>query len=229
MSTFSRLLVGVLLCSAVNMAISQQDSFGEARCVFTPSDECHLGWTMRNSDRPEFSVQLLDSGGRWVDVEQSNAEEGQSAAAVAPGALYRVLACYKDDGGVEQSCLSSTMYWSPILPKSVDQIPSMLPSKDSVHMITKSASLRYQTSQYNVYKLVEALEDVKVSVLPAMTRPSVEVEDIKTQVDAVEVNVYGVFDDMVKAELGISLPYEEPGELIHPDGHPPTDHSVNGH
>jgi hypothetical protein len=74
----------------------------------------------------------------------------------------RVLDHAKEHGN------STSVYWSPVLPKNADEIPERvkLVSRGQNFRVSKEMPLRYQTLEYNVFLFITDFEEVDLSSFP---------------------------------------------------------------
>jgi hypothetical protein len=88
---------------------------------------------------------------------------------VSQGEIYNAIACV--DGKDEPTCVSSSVVWAPLHPANSEEMPPTLERKNGVVMfITKESDYEGQRQQYNVYRLIQYLENIEdPSSLPAMT------------------------------------------------------------
>jgi hypothetical protein len=187
-------LTAVLICQAglaeppLHSGVADCDRSGHGRA-------CMLGWNFSEDPHPHYRVQRLTTRPQqWVNTEVMSGDPYATGDSVEGGYLYRVAAC--DDRASTKNCSYSTVQWAIERPTQ-EEIPDYLLDGDGVKMeISKSDDLLSQTDQYNVYRLIQLLDDVDdVHSLPPMTEPRVSNVDTPTLDDSV------TDDDMIFASI----------------------------
>jgi hypothetical protein len=124
-------------------------------------------------------------------------------APVEAGELYRVLAC--DMPNATGGCLSSTVYFVPVIPKRDADLGS-IPARVVVELpdgteqgfiVEKNHGRLSQLLQYNVYMLVKTLANAAVMEMPPMTTPKDDQgprRDALNESDWVQINVHQAYD-----------------------------------
>jgi hypothetical protein len=167
-------LLSMALCTliAAPAMAGPPETSGHAVCDRSVQSACHIAWNLSATPRAYYWVQQYDGErGAWQSVgdpaTQAWATSDESAAA---GFLYRVQAC--NDLDATEDCIGTTLCWAPLRPSSVWEIPAEMHDADGdVMSISKESDLLTQTAQFNVYSLVQLIDGVDLSTMPAMTPP----------------------------------------------------------
>ena len=226
---FLLVFTGVLISSQQTYAV---ELLGEDRisCVQSDAAEgCRISWNIGNMAASEkYRLERYDHNlGKWNAEQRVGSAEGVSEFVVSQANLYRVSNCGGSDKRGTRDCSVSSIYWSPFLSTTTDEIPSTVTRHGSGDKmgVSKGQSLRTQLIQYNVYLLAQALEGKNLEDFPAMTPPA---DYPRTLVDWIHLNVHALYEGERNYDLGI--PEAEMSELpdavvIHPLGHPELEHS----
>lgn len=211
----------LLLFSTVAYAMEPQQ--GQTSCDAASSEECRISWNLIDAGRSEYKLERYDpKTEKWVVEQADITPYGVAKKPATQGSLYRVVGCSYDPG---KECVSSTVYWAPVIPESVDQIPTTVQRKNGDLMeVTKKGGLRTQILQYNVYLLIREFEEVDLGELPKMSEPP---EFPESLVDLIHVNVYPNYMGNRDHALGIPDAYDPvrpDAQIIHKEGHPEHTH-----
>ncbi len=198
-----RLLAPILLFAAWPAIAEPPLNSGEIDCDRSAaSDGCRLAWNMTATPRESYQLQSYSIRQRgWKNVGGPSREAYATRQAGAPGGtLYRVLAC--DDRPAGKHCVGSTVHWVLAKPKPKD-IPESMPQQSGQAMtISKGADELTQLDQYNVYLLVQLLEQIDdLASMPAMTRPLVSsdstvIDESLTDDDQIYGSIYHNYEAM---------------------------------
>ncbi|MGH8496724.1 MAG: hypothetical protein ACREVN_11380 [Gammaproteobacteria bacterium] len=219
----SILITGFLLVGA-SAGAGSSSALGVATCNWSQdANACELAWDFNKSPRVYYWVQKWDKHTEsWQSLDSTYTDTrqiGVRAKPVESGALYRVLGC--DDMDAMSNCTTSTAVWAPVVPKTIEAaaaIPEHMSVSDRAGshqtlVIDKSASLKSQTIQYNVYLLLQELEDTDYENLPPMTEPpdheNGNIANLTLE-EVVHLNVYPNYaisrsqqlDDVSKEQVG---------------------------
>lgn len=209
------------------LTISMEPWPGEAACDYDSElGKCRIAWDLTNDPGDLYRVQRYDTRtSQWLDEHEDVYTRGVSKEPSAPGYIYRVLGCNGSVRGANTSgdaptgCVSSSVYWSPVILKSVEEIPKVVRTKRGDKMrVGKNLDLEAQILQYNVYLLVQTIEEIDIDTnmkdMPPMTLPpSIDIRPLNT-VDLVHINVYSEYRIAREMALGI---YQDPGPEPEPD------------
>lgn len=198
-----RLLASILLLAAWPANAEPPLTSGELNCdSVTGSDGCRLAWNMTATPRAYYQLQRYSVRQRgWKNRGGPDREAYATRTGKAHGgSLYRVLAC--DDKHAHRNCVSSTVHWVLAMPSAAD-IPESVPQMSGQAMtISREADLLTQLDQYNVYLLVQLLEQIDdLASMPAMTRPlissdSAVIDDSLTGDEQIYGSVYHNYEAM---------------------------------
>jgi len=195
----------IILCTllAAPAMAEPPEASGQAACDRAVRDgACHIAWNLSATPRAYYWVQQYDSERtEWRSLgEPSTQAWTTSKAAVAGGHLYRVHAC--NDFEATDDCIGTTLIWAPLHPRSVDEIPAEMVDAHGVTMtVSKNADLALQTAQYNVYSLVQVVQRIDLTTMPAMTppaerRPDPSTDSGLTPDDLIHVGVYDNYEGL---------------------------------
>lgn len=197
-----RTLVGGLLIAIAGIGGAAQPrppvpTEGTASCRETSAEpaECRVSWSWDRAPHAYAWLQQYDpSAQAWRSLALvSAARGGVSQDTVEDGHLYRVLGCDDSKGGAQ--CSSTTVFWAPYRPATVDDIPEVVAGRyGDRHTVSKNLPYEVQVAQYNVYQLMLHLEDLDRSTLPAMTPPRAYDESDWSVWDTVAYNIRDVYE-----------------------------------
>ncbi|SHG20784.1 hypothetical protein SAMN04487965_3532 [Microbulbifer donghaiensis] len=161
-------------CCAVVFSVnaSPPERSGRISCEKpTYQAQCKLAWNFSETNKAYFIPQVFDvSEESWRNIEKPAIENyGVTKRTVEGGSLYRVLAC--DTPQVTDSCLDSGVYWVIARPKIGDLPESVADKRGNNMLIMKNADSKTQIDQYNVYVMINVLEQIDLSKLPPMVEP----------------------------------------------------------
>lgn len=215
MRIISGLVAALLACST---QAAQTNIAGAAYCVQSTDTQstCQVGWRWTADPPSRLLVERFEpSTNRWWLVEETvGSKRGKSNRAVDPGALYRVRACV--DPMIESTCIESSAFWAPHLPKSADEVPEFVVTpRGRIFKVSKNLPLGIQTQQYNAYQLESAMEGVDPQQLPPMTPPvkTWGAEDF-TAADNLANNIYDLYGELRKAKPPKVIDPAAPKEFI---------------
>ena len=215
----------ILLCIAIyaSNALSNGPSPGEIVCEMGRTDGCQLVWDIKEHQKSGYQVERFDARLNAWTIEQNDVSaSGMLDYPVVPGYLYRVLGCDLDKrGGAQEDCVSSTVFWAPVIPESADQIPEFVyDASGESYLVFKDARLSTQILQYNIYLLFREIKHLDISAFPKMTEPPGRPETIA---EKVHDNVFIHYDDQQRGQLGLPIFERSPANpnvgSPHPDGH----------
>ncbi len=163
--------LGFFVHSAVAMPLA-----GQTGCsVDRSGKKCHFSWNQAATPNTIYVIQKFrHRKNDWKDVSFATDPYSSLDSDLEEGFLYRVLACSSKKD--RNNCTSSTVYWVPIIPASVDKIPDVVadPHGGLDMNISKNLGIITQTLQLNGYLLrnVMIYAGVGVSSLPEMSNPN---------------------------------------------------------
>ena len=163
--------LGFFVHSAVAMPLA-----GQTGCsVDRSGKKCHFSWNLAATPNNIYVIQKFKPRKNdWKDVSFATDPYSHSDSNLEEGFLYRVLACSSKKD--RDNCTSSTVYWVPVIPDSVDEIPDVVadPHGGLDMNIAKNLEIVAQTLQLNGYLLRNAMTyaGVGASSLPEMSNPS---------------------------------------------------------
>jgi len=171
----TRIVILTSLLLALTASAEPPTSSGELKCDrAAKSSECRLTWNMTDTARAYYQLQTYSTkhdGWKKVGKPRTNGYTTLNRT-VRGGRLYRVVAC--DDKAVSENCASSTVHWVLAKPPT-DRIPDTVIDKSGTAMtVSKDEDRWSQLDQYNVYLLVQLVEQIDdLASMPAMTRPGI--------------------------------------------------------
>ena len=201
-------------------AYAMEPSSGQAACNIKADGRCYIAWDLtQDKERSSYRIERFEpSTGTWEIEQEGLGASGVADRYAATAHLYRVVGC---SAGADADCVGTSAYWSPVLPRTAEEIPAtVLDGSGRVMSVAKTAPLRTQILQYNVYLFVRAFDKVDFNALPSMTGPPASPE---TLADLVHVNVYPNYTGYQGVALGVMPdpgPERSGARVIHPDGHP---------
>jgi hypothetical protein len=173
---------------------------------------CQVAWSWRIAPRAYAWIQQFDPSTReWLSVAVAPAtRSGVSQDAVEDGHLYRVMGC--DDPQGSERCASTTVFWAPYRPATVNDIPEVVVDRyGGQHTVSKNTPYEAQIAEYNVYQLMLHLEGLDRSVMPAMTRPKPETMPDWSVWDTVNYNIHNVYEGYRAMDAEVKAhPHEQP-------------------
>lgn len=191
-----RLLVGSLF--AVMFAASQAETLGAAMCERnTAGGPCYSAWDFTNNPREFYWIErfVYESGTEeWISIAGPyTGNKGKSDESMESGFLYRAVGCSDKNKSVE--CVGSTVYWAPVRPKSVDEIPDVVPTPEGDHHRFKHLDALEQEIYYNLALLRKLTLSVDMLSMPPMTDlPFTDLlkvpDDIWIEDATIDYNVY---------------------------------------
>lgn len=211
---------GWIVLMSAPAAFCMEPGPGQLACVLDEAaNECHVKWNMTDDPRSSYRLERFDPKQNiWSMVQEAASDYGTSDAAAKPGSLYRVVGCNDLD------CVSTSVYWVPVIATSTDAIPERIQKHDGSFMaVSKGLPLRTQILQYNVYLFVRDFEAIDIGDMPDMTPPP---SLPATVPDMIHDNVYPNYMGYKLSALGTPpkpLPGPEEAQVIHPLGH--SEHS----
>lgn len=190
----NRVVLCCLVLSAAGVVNAASEPTGTASCSRKMPGACAIEWNFPGgSPRSSYYVQRFDASDQsWHRIfGPVSTPSGTMSEAASEGEIYAAIVCVDPEDG--QSCVSSTVVWAPLHPASIDEMPPMLKRKNGVMMaVSKESSYEGQRQEYNMYRLIQWLENVDdPSRLPAMT----VAYDIKEPKDAPPEWLY---DDLIQ-------------------------------
>ena len=196
------LSVGVLC--ALNPTVGETDEIlGMAKCQrAAPGEPCAAAWDFTTRPHKSYWVEQFvyeSSNPEWRPVTGPlSGHKGVTNETVASGFLYRVVGC---DGKVRtDECVESTVFWVPVRPKSLEDIPETVQTPTGYYIRHKNLSALEQVVDYNVALTRRLVSSVDMKTMPRMTEPAVGdlrelwgEDELVVEDATIEVNVYLVY------------------------------------
>lgn len=212
--------IGAITLTTWSAALCMEPEPGQLACAIDEAaNECRVKWNMTADPRSSYRVERFDPKQKaWFVEQEATSDYGTSDAAAKPGSLYRVVGC----NGLD--CVSTSVYWIPVVPSSADAIPERIRKHDGNYTsVSKGLPLRTQILQYNVYLFARDFEAIDLGEMPDMTPPP---PLPATVTDMIHDNVYPNYMGYKLSALGTTpkpLPERDEARVIHPLGH--SEHS----
>lgn len=206
------------------LGLSAEPGVGELKCIEAESDRCRIAWNLIDSPRSQIRVERFDaSSDTWIVEATDNNSYGTSEVLANPGSLYRVIGC---NTGAQPDCVSSSVYWVPVVPNTTADIPDFVYRKNGGALaISKGVErLSTQTIQYNVYLFVRDFENIDLAQFPEMSEPAGELTNLQ---EVIQYNIYPNYMGYRDTALGNPpkpTPEYQHARPIHPEGHPEHKH-----
>ena len=182
-------LVGSLFALAP-IAGQSDEKLGAAMCKrAAPGESCSIAWDFTATPHAsywverfvyELSVELHSVEGEWQSVAGPLAgQEGVTDESVEGGFLYRVVGCNDKSGTI--GCVGSTVFWAPIRPKNLDDIPDVVYTPEGNWLRDRESTALEQVIDYNAALISKLASTVKMQLPPVMTElPFRDLHDLPT-------------------------------------------------
>ena len=203
MKTFT--FVVLLLIGASQTTNAQPPSrAGDVACK-EGAEGCVITWNVTNTSKGFHQVQQFTAeSNKWSDVGNVSTENyGEGNAPLSRGSLYRVKSC--ESAGSQSRCDYSNVHWALLKPEQADEIPEYIMDAQGQRLaVSKTGDLELQTDQYNVYRMIKAVEALQAAgkELPPMSKPrytspaGITDDGTLTNDDIYHMSVYRVYETL---------------------------------
>ena len=169
-------------------------------------DGCHTAWDFTADPRAFITVERLVPNvvGNYLWQPILGPFDGVKDVTDEPmpeGSLYRVVGC-KDEAG-ERDCIGSTVYWAPLRPDSIDEIPERIDTPHGYFEPRRAPGWLEQVIDYNYAVLTKVAQSVDLSTMPPMTElPFDDLRYLPKGIDledaTIDYNVQGAYPKRTK-------------------------------
>jgi len=108
---------------------------------------------------------------------------GVTDESMEEGFLYRVVGCKDKTGSTD--CVGSTVYWAPLRPKSIDEIPERIDTPHAYYKPRLGPGWLEQVIAYNRAMLKKVVYSIDMSSMPPMT--ALPFDDLRYLPDGIDL------------------------------------------
>lgn len=192
------LFVGSLF-ALVPIAGQSDETLGTAMCRrAVPGASCSIAWDFTATPHASYwveqfvyesSVELHSVEGEWQSVAGPLAgHEGVTDEPVEGGFLYRVVGCNDKSGTI--GCVGSTVFWAPVRPKNLDDIPDVVYTPGGYWVRDRKHSALEQVIDYNAALIDKLIFTVDMKSKPVMTElPFPDLHDLPAGISLEDVTL----------------------------------------